>query len=882
MTNTIIIADGLTNDILSPQHQFQGVKGHVGQREIERLFGKGRAFGEGPLPTFLRHAVASSAHAAGVGVLLLHEARAEESQTSSTTSHSSDPASFVGPVRELSDEATVVQSKNDLIPWQSMLRAVQELTGVDPTSSNGGSAALKFLVVGCHTEERILAIAAFLKRILGFTDVAVSSHLVGSATLEAHQAALRYNLPALGVRVFLDLEETATYAGLDPAALADLDAHPCAIGPPEAREALGEHQRRIVELLCLHWTRAELRPLAGGFSGSQLFLADGWKGDAHTEPMVVKIDAFQQMRRELDGYHQVKDFFGKHVPTFGYPVTVGDSIGVAMELAAMEGSPQTLQDTFEEAESEEAVGHFMLRLEKALSLLSQKLYKNTSETAWVVPYRVFGLHTEQQLIWLRENANCVLRYVAANHGGEARVDPEQLAGMVRLIASNQDGVTTEVCLTHGDLNLANVICDEGNNIWFIDWTHSGPAPVETDFAKLENDVKFVMSKAFDGGDLSRLQRFEEYLLAQRIPADVDGLPDSLKFAKWDLRFRKILGAVRRIRQQCFALKEADDWLVYRVALLKYAMHTLSFDKQRDRGECDVPQLMYALYSVEQLAYNLVADDFHLKIRAERPSGYPERQRIALDEAPWVLECPGYDPPYYVDPSVLANDRLKVPNGWADPEDVTEIKEELEARPAKRRDEQGRPLNPRGRTGIAGRGTLGLWGRNLSVAATVVRRNEMTNELEIVLGTWEDSTELALPKGFVLASETAEKCLGRVVLGETGWDPGSVQGEIVFEGYTYGRRQTDHAWIESRAYLLYDTDGTFPDMGATSWSRAFRVPGAGSEPSQFDEVKWWPLDAETVNRVSSGPASFIRASVRALMESGRMERAVAERLLSKTG
>ena len=42
MTNTIIIGDGLTNDILSPQHQFQGVKGHVGQREIERLFGKGR------------------------------------------------------------------------------------------------------------------------------------------------------------------------------------------------------------------------------------------------------------------------------------------------------------------------------------------------------------------------------------------------------------------------------------------------------------------------------------------------------------------------------------------------------------------------------------------------------------------------------------------------------------------------------------------------------------------------------------------------------------------------------------------------------------------------------------------------------------------------
>ena len=232
--------------------------------------------------------------------------------------------------------------------------------------------------------------------------------------------------------------------------------------------------------------------------------------------------------------------------------------------------------------------------------------------------------------------------------------------------------------------------------------------------------------------------------------------------------------------------------------------------------------------------------------------------------------------------MLANDRLTVPKGWADPEDVSQIQDELAARPAKRRDELGRPRNPRGRTGIAGRGLLGLWGRNLSVAATVIRRNEVTNELEIVLGTWEDSTQLALPKGFVLPTEKAEKCLGRVVASETGWDPGSGQGEVVFEGYTYDPRQTDHAWVESRAYLLFDADGSFPDMGASSWSRAFRIPGAPGEPSEFDEVKWWPLDAATINRVPSGSAGFIRAAIQTLMKDKRMDTAFAEGLLSKTG
>jgi hypothetical protein len=116
--------------------------------------------------------------------------------------------------------------------------------------------------------------------------------------------------------------------------------------------------------------------------------------------MVLKVDNFAQMRRELDGYHQVKDFFGKHVPTFGYPVAAEDSIGVGMELAAMEGSPRTLQDTFEEADSDETLNRFLARLDKSLTLLADKLYRNTRERTWVVPYRSFGLHAEKQVKWL--------------------------------------------------------------------------------------------------------------------------------------------------------------------------------------------------------------------------------------------------------------------------------------------------------------------------------------------------------------------------------------------------------------------------------------------------------------------------------------------------
>ncbi len=866
--HTIIIGEGLTNEVLSPQHHFLQLPQNVGQREIDRLMGRGKESGKGPVPTILEQVLAARRTGSNIAVILLGgggKAGAERD--------------FVESIDSVAREAAVVHSAYGSIPWEELQQVIADITGCDAASLS--QTPLRVLVLGCHTEHHIQALTTLLQTFCVNAEIAVDSHLVGSATQEAHFAVLRHSFPGAGVRVLLDLAETAEFLGLSPEPFSTFNMRPCAIEPPEVLEAINPSQRRIIELLCMHWTRTHLRPLAGGFSGSLLFLADGWKGEARTEPLVLKIDGFRQMRRELDGYHQVKDFFGKHVPTFGYPVGDSEALGVGMELAAMEGRPETLQEAFEEAEGEASLAAFLERFDKALSLLGEKLYRNTRESAWVVPYRMFGLHAEQQLVWLRENADIIQRYLAETRSSAARVDVDQLVQIVHVVAANPDSIESEVCISHGDINYANIIFDAGTNIWIIDWTHSGVAPIELDFCKLENDVKFVISKAFDVGDLDRLRQFDEYLLAQRMPADVDGLPDNLKFAKWDFRFRKLLSTVRRIRQVCFSLKESDDWLAYRVGLLRYAMHTLSFDKRRQRGECELPQLMHALYSVDSLTLNLVADDFHLKIRAERPADYPPRQRISIDEAPWVLDCPDYDPPYYVHQSVLDNDRSKVSDGWADPEDVSAIQREIAARPAKRRDEQGLPLNPRGRTGIAGRGLLGRWGSNLSLAAAPVRLNGMTGELEILLGRLEGETELSLPKGFVLPTETPEACLARVVRGETGWDAGSDGGEVVFEGYTYDSRQTDHAWVESRAYLLFDDKGTFRDI-VSSGSGGSRIVDAADTGPEFDEVEWWPLNAATVNRVPSGSARVIRESVRVLMESGRMETDRTEELLAKTG
>ena len=46
----------------------------VGEREIESLFGRGRKFGEGPLPTFLRYVLECGSSGGCVAVILAGQA----------------------------------------------------------------------------------------------------------------------------------------------------------------------------------------------------------------------------------------------------------------------------------------------------------------------------------------------------------------------------------------------------------------------------------------------------------------------------------------------------------------------------------------------------------------------------------------------------------------------------------------------------------------------------------------------------------------------------------------------------------------------------------------------------------------------------------------
>lgn len=607
---TVVIADSLTNDFMNPAPPFAGVGVNLGAEEIARLVGGEER--KGPLIRFLEAVVAARRSGRPVGGVLVRDLHhpedpAQQPELMRYGPHNLDGtpgAGFIAPVTPLLPDLELVETTTLAIPLEGLRGALTRLLGRDPLALDpAGREKVRFVLAGCHTDKRILGTAHLLRNVLEFPHVALSPHLVGSSNREAHFATLQGTLPDALVRVMPDLGELAAWAHLEVGEVGRWAAPGCRIGPAEVLAALDPDRRAIVEVALLRWSEATLTPLSGGFSGSGLFLAQGRRDGAATAPVVLKLDSHSRMQRELDGYHRVKELLGPAVPAFAPPISFGMSTGVVMELATREGSPATLQQLFEKARTERDLEAFLVRLERALGVLGERLYRQTLRQETLDPVAALGLADPRQGGWLVENLDHLVGHPGWRGGSIPLAEGIRvgdftgaLAGLVRR-RGEEPGVTA---LVHGDLNLANLIADQLENLWVIDWTHSGRQPAILDFAKLENDVKFVISKDFTPASLPQLERLEGLLLAHPVPPPWEELPAALGDLGFDLRFQRILRSVRLIRLAARGVAGREHWDHYRLALLRYALHTLSFDARRGRGECEPPQLRYALLSAARL------------------------------------------------------------------------------------------------------------------------------------------------------------------------------------------------------------------------------------------------------------------------------------------
>lgn len=213
---------------------------------------------------------------------------------------------------------------------------------------------------------------------------------------------------------------------------------------------------------------------------------------------------------------------------------------------------------------------------------------------------------------------------------------------------------------------------------------------------------------------------------------------------------------------------------------------------------------------------------HSVARKSAPADYPSR---ANSPRLWSECGPDYSPPEFTHPKVLAAPE------WAESADfekaVAERASEADTEKLERlfpsyepsHFEDGRPRNPRGPTGLRGRGVLGKYGANFAADPIVFRIHQAdgSEHLQMVSIQRRDNGKWAIPGGMVdhgeqvsetLARELAEEALGKEV------DPQQVEhweknlsqifaseGVEVYRGYVDDFRNTDGAWMETSAFYV---------------------------------------------------------------------------------
>ena len=137
-----------------------------------------------------------------------------------------------------------------------------------------------------------------------------------------------------------------------------------------------------------------------------------------------------------------------------------------------------------------------------------------------------------------------------------------------------------------------------------------------------------------------------------------------------------------------------------------------------------------------------APPLHVKARGQHPL-YPVRAIVADHQVSWTASWAEYTPVEYTAEKVLANDATVNPSGWADPPDPSVLEPHAWAERGSHEspllfNAKRFPMNPRGRSGMGGRGLLGKWGPNFAADPIVTRWHASLGAPPLACRSWSSS------------------------------------------------------------------------------------------------------------------------------------------------
>jgi protein-tyrosine phosphatase/aminoglycoside phosphotransferase (APT) family kinase protein len=440
-----------------------------------------------------------------------------------------------------------------------------------------GDEPLRVGVVGVWTEAKVSFLLYDLKTRLGIDDLATCSALTASASRAQHFNALAQLEKILGVRCFDSPAEFADW--LSPGAELALPHHPPGfeprIGGAGAGAALSPRDRAIVAHLFQDSTQVELDPISGGYSQALVWRATSQDALGHRQaPAVVKLGPNRTIAQERVAFEQVEAVLGNNAPRVRGFVDLGDRAGLKYAYAAMgHGQVRTLQAMF-------AGGAATRRI---ISVVRSAFEDVLGPLYAAARYERMPLFEHYQFSpGLGPAVRASVAAITPASGQKVLNFPGGLS-LPNVCQFYEDFLAHHrlpmhdyhyVAYVHGDLNAANILIDAHHNVWVIDFFHAGPGHVLKDLAKFENDLLYLLTPIEDASQMLEALAITRALCSVAdLQAELPSRPDEVRSPQF-VRAWAVLQVLRRIGGQL--CHQDRHPLQLQVALLRYAVHTLSF------------------------------------------------------------------------------------------------------------------------------------------------------------------------------------------------------------------------------------------------------------------------------------------------------------------
>lgn len=572
MALSVLITQCLQHDFVGPisAHEPLPNKLHVGREEAVRLLGPEPS--RGPVAQLVEWARTQRGRLAVIHIRDWHDPSDARQQAhfANFGAHcvrGTPGAQFVFPEAE-GEQVVDALDLNDFEGTRlpDVLRALK---------AQAPDGKLRVGVVGVWTEAKVTFLMYDLATRAGVEELATCSALTASASRSQHFNALGQVEKLLGARTF------DTVGGFTEWLLPDgapLDLRRDGFAPRiTVDRPLEDADRDILGYLYREAARVELAPLGGGFSGASVFRVRSFDAVGHEQaPSVAKLGPRASVGAERVAFEQVESILGNYAPRVRGFVDFGNRAGISYAYAAMgKGDVRTFKKLYESgapAEKVEAV------LEMVFDEILGRFYGVAQyERLPLLDYYGFAPK------W----ASGVKRNVAAIVGEEAAAAPRlsfpggyEARNVVAFYEEWLPKADTTTgyhytSLVHGDLNGANILIDGRENVWVIDWQHASRGHVLRDLAKLENDLLYLFTPVSEG-ELPQALALTKALrqvrdLRDELPEAVSGVTAPALARAW-----RTLRLLRRLGGKLVREDRSPQQL--RIALLRYAAHTLSFDE----------------------------------------------------------------------------------------------------------------------------------------------------------------------------------------------------------------------------------------------------------------------------------------------------------------